>query len=274
MSEHEDNSQKEAKYNIGYGRPPKEGRFRPGQSGNPKGRPKKQKETQQKNLAAVFAGALEEEVAVPDGTKEIRITRKQLMVRSLVEKSAKGSKRSFRKLLSLREAVEKSPDEQIVIRGTEILAMAWGRPVKRIDKPMWYVNGKDIPVDSEEAPKVVPSFRELMEIELDREVWVNGPGPRRRMTMRAIIATQFTNAAAAGDEGAIELLLRFGVHQYQDANRPKFRHMVYPCTEEDYWQYEHRKDWDRNYKSAGEPLIESQEQYLSYFPPREKAPEK
>lgn len=270
MERDEDNSQTNRDYNIGYGKPPKEGRFAKGESGNPKGRPRKKKDKEEKSLAAAFAGALEEEITVPDGTKLVRITRKQMLVRSLVEKSAKGGKRALRKLLTLREAIEKSSDEQVVLRGTEITALAYGRPVKRIDKPVWYEDGKDIPVDSEEAPKVVPSFKELIEIELDRQVWVNGPGLRRRMTMRAIIATQFTNAAAAGDESAIELLLKLGVHQSKDTNRRKFRIMVYPCSPEDHWQYEHRHDWERNYKAAGEPLLESDEQYLSFFPPMPK----
>lgn len=32
---------KDSKYKVGYGCPPKEHQFKPGQSGNPKGRPKK-----------------------------------------------------------------------------------------------------------------------------------------------------------------------------------------------------------------------------------------
>lgn len=270
MSNDKDSRQNENKYNIGYGKPPKVGCFRPGKSGNPKGRPRKKKDPQEKSLAAAFAGALESEVTVKDGTKEVRISRKQLMVRSLVEKSAKGSKRSFRKLITLRDAVEKHPDGSIVMTMCEITALP-GRPqITYLKEPVWRVNGKDVPIGSEDEPKILPSFNQLIEIELGREVWVNGPGPRRRMAMRDIIATQFTNAAAGGDEGAIELLLKFGIHQNPDPNQPKVRIMVKPSTPEEYWHYEHRHEWEDNYKKAGEPLIESDEQYLSFFPPMPK----
>lgn len=46
---------RKANYDIGYGKPPKEHQFKPGQSGNPKGRPKKPKtikEALQKAIAA------------------------------------------------------------------------------------------------------------------------------------------------------------------------------------------------------------------------------
>jgi len=270
MSNDTHSRQSEAKYDIGYGKPPKVGCFRPGESGNPRGRPKKKKDRETKSLAATFVGALEEEVTVTDGAKQVRITRKQLMVRSLVEKSAKGSKRAFRKLITLRDAVEKHPDGQIVMTMCEITALP-GRPqITHLKEPVWRVNGKDVPVGSEDEPKIVPSFNELIEIELDRQVWVNGPGPRRRMAMRDIIATQFTNAAAGGDEGAIELLLKFGILENPDPNQPKVRIKVTPSTPEQYWHYEHRHEWEENYKRAGEPLLESDEQFLSFFPPMPK----
>jgi hypothetical protein len=270
MSNDTDRRQSEAKYDIGYGKPPKVGCFRPGESGNPRGRPRKKKDQETKSLAATFAGALEEEVTVTDGTKQIRITRKQLMVRSLVEKSAKGGKRALRKLLTLRDAVEKHADGPIVMTMCEITAMAARPKITHLKEPVWFVNGKDIPVGAEDAPKIAPSFKQLIEIELDRQVWVTGPGPRRRMTMRDIIATQFTNAAAGGDEGTIELLLKFGIHRNPDPNQPKIRIMVKPSTPEQYWHYEHRHEWEENYKKAGEPLIESDEQFLSFYPPMPK----
>ena len=41
MSNREDADQSaEGDYEVGYGKPPKHSRFKPGQSGNPKGRPR------------------------------------------------------------------------------------------------------------------------------------------------------------------------------------------------------------------------------------------
>ena len=46
---------------VGYGRPPKEHQFKPGQSGNPKGRPKRQSAT---TLHGAIAEGLQETVTV------------------------------------------------------------------------------------------------------------------------------------------------------------------------------------------------------------------
>ena len=43
-------------YSVGYGKPPKHSQFKPGQSGNPRGRPKK---------VMAFAEALEKELLAP-----------------------------------------------------------------------------------------------------------------------------------------------------------------------------------------------------------------
>jgi len=213
-------------YNIGYGKPPKEGRFAKGQSGNPRGRPKKRKDAREKTLGTAFTDALNEEITARDGTKLVRITRKQMMVRSLVEKSAKGSKRALRKLLKLSTLVEKDPDRQIVFTIDEVTT---GGPPKYIKKPYWapeWPDTEEVEVGSREEPKFVPSFKELIEHELDRKIWVNGPGERRQMAMREIIATQFANAAAAGDEATIDLLLKLGVHENKDTKRSKIRFIV------------------------------------------------
>jgi len=265
------NEQDKRDYSIGYGKPPEVGRFRKGESGNPKGRPRKKNDEGGKNLAAAFVGALEEEVTVLDGTKQIRITRKQMLVRSLVEKSAKGSKRALRKLLKLRETVEKSADDQIIMRVPES-AMSGGRPFKYLKKPVWaavWPDTEEIEVGSEDEPRIVPSFKLLIELELDRKVWVNGSGERKRMAMRDIIATQFTNAAAAGDEAAIDLLLKLGVHQTSDPKRSRYRIMIVPSTPESYRMMEEEAEWKRRWKAAGSPEIKSEEHHLTFYPPKD-----
>ena len=60
MSERSDDSED---YEIGYGRPPKQTRFKPGQSGNPKGRPRGRK-----NVHTILEETLYRPVTITEGT--------------------------------------------------------------------------------------------------------------------------------------------------------------------------------------------------------------
>ena len=86
---------------VGYGRPPRASQFKPGQSGNPKGRPKGSL-----NLTTFLARALRETVVVNEGGRRRSITKLEAAVKQLVNKSASGEERAIRQLLALTEAVE------------------------------------------------------------------------------------------------------------------------------------------------------------------------
>jgi len=62
-------------YEVGYKKPPKASRFKPGQSGNPRGRPPKSP-----NLRTIVLEAMSEKVAV----RTARGTRKMLIARALI----------------------------------------------------------------------------------------------------------------------------------------------------------------------------------------------
>jgi hypothetical protein len=89
-------SEKPAKYEVGYGRPPKHTRFRRGSSGNPKGRPRALK-----NLAAVFDTALNERVPVNDNGKHKKIKMFEAIVKQAVRKAAGGDQRALRLVIDL-----------------------------------------------------------------------------------------------------------------------------------------------------------------------------
>jgi len=55
-------------YEVGYRKPPRHARFRPGQSGSPRGRPKGAR-----SLATVVASAIAERVTVAENGKRRRI---------------------------------------------------------------------------------------------------------------------------------------------------------------------------------------------------------
>jgi hypothetical protein len=88
-------------YQVGYRHPPHKTRFRPGESGNPRGRPKGAR-----NLAAVVAATLSERVAVNENGRRKRITKLEAAVKQLVNRAASGEVRSMQMLLALVQAGE------------------------------------------------------------------------------------------------------------------------------------------------------------------------
>ena len=62
-------------YEVGYGKPPKRTRYKPGQSGNPKGRPKGSK-----SRRAVIDEILDTKVVVTIGGKRRKVTKWHLIV--------------------------------------------------------------------------------------------------------------------------------------------------------------------------------------------------
>ena len=91
----------EKDYEVGYGKPPKEKRFAPGQSGNPRGRPKgaknKKLDIPRKNEERMKRVILEEcyrHIGIRDGEKLIRIPVIQAVVRNLALNAIKGNQRS------------------------------------------------------------------------------------------------------------------------------------------------------------------------------------
>ena len=83
-------------YEVGYRRPPRHTQFKPGQSGNPKGRPK-----QRKSLAALLKDTLYEMVTVKVNGRPCRMPRIHAMVHTVVNKAIAGDAKARRDLLEL-----------------------------------------------------------------------------------------------------------------------------------------------------------------------------
>lgn len=76
-------------YEIGYRRPPKNGQFKKGESGNPKGRPKGSK-----NFMTLLEHELDQKITVNENGRKKEITRMQAMVKRLVADSLQGNLRT------------------------------------------------------------------------------------------------------------------------------------------------------------------------------------
>jgi len=83
-------------YEVGYGKPPRYAGFKKGQSGNPRGRP-----PGSKNLTTLLNDALNEPVTITENGRRRKITKREAVIKQLVNKSASADPRSLKILLDL-----------------------------------------------------------------------------------------------------------------------------------------------------------------------------
>ncbi len=83
-------------YDVGYCSPPKAHQFKPGQSGNRKGRPKGTK-----NLKTDLLEELGEMMKVREGDRERRISKQRALIKTQVARALKGNDRAAAKIIDL-----------------------------------------------------------------------------------------------------------------------------------------------------------------------------
>lgn len=88
-------------YQIGYGKPPIHSRYSPGQSGNPKGRPKGSK-----CVENIIKDAINELIDVNKGGKRIKKRKIEIAIEQLVNKSASGDLKAIIQLLQKIDRIE------------------------------------------------------------------------------------------------------------------------------------------------------------------------
>jgi hypothetical protein len=81
---------------VGYCRPPLHTRFKPGQSGNPKGRPRGTV-----NLKTDLGEELSERIRVREGERDFKVSKQRAMLKALVAKALKGDARAANVILNL-----------------------------------------------------------------------------------------------------------------------------------------------------------------------------
>ena len=91
----------EGDYEVGYGKPPHQTRFKKGQSGNPRGRP-----SGSKNLNTLLTDALNEPVIVTDDGGRRKISKREAIVTQLVNRSANADLRAVKIVLEMLRDIE------------------------------------------------------------------------------------------------------------------------------------------------------------------------
>lgn len=99
-------------YEVGYARPPEATRFKPGTSGNPRGRPKgsrnKLPALNEERMKAIILEEAYRTIKVRDGEKNVSVPIARAVLRSLSVNAVKGQHRSQRLFAELLAAVETS----------------------------------------------------------------------------------------------------------------------------------------------------------------------
>lgn len=80
---------------VGYRNPPRKSRFKPGQSGNPKGRPK-----HSSNIAVEILRELKQPVTVRENGRERVLTKGAALAKAVVSRALAGDARAFQFLMN------------------------------------------------------------------------------------------------------------------------------------------------------------------------------
>ncbi len=133
-----------ADYEVGYKKPPKHARFQPGQSGNPRGRPKGTK-----NLKTDLMEELREKIVVREGDQSQKVSKQRALLKSVVNRAIQGDARATAIALStmmrLLDTGEGAPDVEDGLFDDElaILRAYEARARRGRDAPVPRENGRD-----------------------------------------------------------------------------------------------------------------------------------
>lgn len=101
---------------VGYKSPPRHSQFKPGQSGNPRGRPKGAK-----GLKTIVHDLMTAKVAVRTASGERKISRIEAVLQKTIELAMKGNQRALAELTKLYSAAVPDPPTQAAVHSAEEL---------------------------------------------------------------------------------------------------------------------------------------------------------
>jgi Family of unknown function (DUF5681) len=231
--------QPDNEYRVGYRKPPQHSRFKPGQSGNPRGKP-----LGAKNSATLLKQALLASVRVKQNGRETKTTKLRVIVMRLVSQAVQGDYAAIRLLLQYGlERELKESDRQNRGLSAELVAMMRRELLGSSEEPYMPGSGEK-PQDTSQAsadpapnhwleyqigygqpplhsrfqkgrsgnpagrPTMPKSFRTLILRLLDEKVSFTENGQKQTGSRRHVIFTRMVNKAALGDVRFQALLLQ------------------------------------------------------------------
>lgn len=105
---------------IGYKKPPRHSRFKPGRSGNPKGRPR----NQTKSFKEYVLKELEVKIWVTENNKKHKMTKCEAIMKSLVNDFARNDKKISTSLMQALISIEERIEEMIPLK----MIIHWEKP--------------------------------------------------------------------------------------------------------------------------------------------------
>lgn len=156
-------------YEVGYGRPPKNTRFKKGKSGNPRGRPKKVKPRPLKLSDAPSEHIFEEEIYRPvnllDQGEQVSLPTLRAIMRSQTMSAIKGNRFAQKEVLERAERLEREK------RGEKIKYYLQLKQYKeRGERIIAECIKKEEPI-----PKLLPHPDDIVLNPVTAEAYVNGP---------------------------------------------------------------------------------------------------
>lgn len=101
-------------YEVGYRKPPRVTRFTKGKSGNPKGRPKKSR-----SLVVLVNEELDGTVLIQENGRQIQLTKREALVKRIVNNALNGDAKSTQALISMDHALKEQEPEVIELTATD-----------------------------------------------------------------------------------------------------------------------------------------------------------
>lgn len=191
-------------YEVGKGRPPKSGQFKPGQSGNPSGR-RKRSARRQSHASVRVSRAM---VWIVDGGKQVQVTAYEALLLKLCSEALKGNRRAqtqilrdkvkFARMRTDDSSVEREAGQlPVIIRDHE------GRVISTNGKKPKRKPRKTTKRAENEAQKAI--FDRV----LARSVSVTDKGKAREIAIEEAIWRSLFADALKGDIRAAAIVMRF-----------------------------------------------------------------